>query len=568
MLLQCANGGDAAAKVLIDLGVEVVFTLTGGHLNHIHRTLENSSVRLVDVRHEQAATFMADAYARMTGKPGIAMLTAGPGFTNCISPLQQAATNCTPLLVIAGASGTDYRDKLDLQDAQQQAIAAPICKATFVCTETTRVAEYVEMAYRTTLAGRPGPVFLELPCNILGAAMPGGTCVYYKTQVDSRPVDRAGAAYTIELLKQAKNPIVVVGSGGGYSKAGEALLRFVEASGIPVFTCNMGRGLVSDTHPLCFGLAAPNRPLTAQKAYAEADVALILGHRVTMNDFFGAAYNRHGTLIQVDICGEELGRNRSIDVPVVSDVRAFLDEVLEIIGSQDLSETMISQYAPWVETLRVEKQRCLEETLPSMTSNSIPIHPQRLVYEIDQFMNHDDDVVVADGGDTLTWVHMGRTARKPYRILDHGLFWCIGGGIADVIAARLVYPHNRLMLVTGDGSFGFNFMEVTTALRKNMAFVIVVANDNSWGMIRHSQKLRFGHTLDSVTWLGYTAYEKIVEAAGGKGFAVERPEDIRPALEAAFASNTVACVNIKIDSEIISPASIALGQLGAYKITE
>ena len=568
MLLHCANGGDAAAKVLIDLGVEVVFTLTGGHLNHIHRTLQNSPVRLVDVRHEQAATFMADAYARMTGKPGVAMLTAGPGFTNCISPLQQSATNCTPLLIIAGASDTVYRDKIDLQDAPQQAIAAPICKATFVCTDTARVAEYVEMAYRTTITGRPGPVFLELPCNVLGNAMPNGSCVYYKTTVDSHPVDLQGVAKTIELLQQASRPIVVVGSGGGYAKAGDALLSFVEKSGIPTFTANMGRGLISDLHPLSFGLAAANRPVTAKKAYAEADVILILGHRITLHDFFGGAYNPKGTLVQVDICGEELGRNRRVDLPIVSDVRGFLEAACDKLDALGLSGSIGTRYQAWVETLRAEKQRCREELMPAMTSDDMPIHPQRLIYEVDQFMNRDDDVVVGDGGDTLTWLLMGRTVRKPYRIMDHGLFWCIGGGIADVISARLLYPESRVMLVTGDGSFGFNFMEVTTALRKGLAFVIVVANDSSWGMIRHSQKLRFGETIDSVTLLGATPYHKMVEAAGGKGFYVERPEDIRPALEAAFASGTVACVNVQINPEIISPGSIALGQLGAYKITE
>ena len=563
MSLQCANGGDAAAKVLVDLGVEIVFTLTGGHLNHIHQTLEKSNVTMIDVRHEQAATFMADAYARMTGKPGIAMLTAGPGFTNCISPLQQAATNCTPLLIIAGASGTDNRDRMDLQAAPQQAIAAPICKATFVCTETRRVAEYVEMAYRTTIAGRPGPVFLELPCNVLGAAMPGGACPYFKTQMDSRPVDLAGVERALELLQRASRPIVIVGSGGGYAGAGEALRRFVEKSGIPAFTCNMGRGLISDLHPLCFGLAAPHRPLTAKKAYAEADVALILGHRITLNDFFGAAYNPWGTLVQVDIAGEEIGRNRGIALPIVSDVRAFLEVASARLDALGLSGSLGQRYAPWVEELRAERKRCREALLPAMTSDRTPIHPQRLVYEIDQYMNEESDVVLCDGGDTLTWVQMGRTVRNPYRILDHGLFWCIGGGVADTIAARLIYPDSRVLLVTGDGSFGFNFMEVTTALRKGLAFVIVIANDNCWGMIRHSQQLRLNKTLDSVSWIGDTPYERMVEAAGGKGFFVERPEEIRPALDAAFAAKTVACINVQIDPEVISPGSIALGQLGA-----
>mgnify|MGYP000843731620 CR=1 FL=1 len=570
--MQAANGGEAAARALIDLGVEFVFTLTGGHLNHIHQILEKSPVRLVDTRHEQAATFMADAYARMTGKPGVAMLTAGPGFTNCISPLQQAATNCTPLLVIAGASGMDYRDKMALQDAPQAAIAAPIVKAAYVCTQTERVAEYVETAFRMTLAGRPGPVFLELPCDVLGRAMPGGHCAWHKTILDSRPVDVHGVEKTIALLREAERPILIAGSGAGYARAGKELQEFVEKSGVPAFTCNMGRGLISDLHPLCFGLAGPHRPLTAKKAFAETDLALILGNRISLNHFFGSAYNRNAKLVQVDIAGEEPGRNRAINVPVISDVRAFLDLLNSRLDALGLSGGgaggLTHRYTAWVENLRAEKARCAAEMLPAMTSPSLPIHPQRLVYEIDQFMDRDDDVVLGDGGDALTWVHVGRTVRTPYRLLDHGQYWCIGGGIADAIAARLVYPDSRVMLVTGDGSFGFNFMEVTTALRKGLPLVVVVANDQSWGMIRHSQQLRLGYSLDSVSWLGFTPYHRMVEAAGGKGFHVERPQDIRAALEAAFESRTVACVNVMIDSEVVSPASIALGQLGAYKITD
>lgn len=570
--MRAANGGEAAARALIDLGVEVVFTLTGGHLNHIHQVLEKSSVRLIDTRHEQAATFMADAWARMRAQPGVVMLTAGPGFTNCISPLQQAATNCTPLLVIAGASGTDYRDKLDLQDARQVDIARPIVKEAYVCTEVGRVAEYVETAYRQTMAGRPGPVFLELPCDILGTPMPGGECPWHKTIIDSHPVDIRGVEATIELLRKARRPIVVAGSGAGYARAGEALRNFVEKSGIPVFTCNMGRGLVSDLHPLSFGLAGPHRPLTAQMAYAKTDLALILGNRISLNHYFGAAYNKEAKLVQVDICAEELGRNRAIDVAVMSDVRAFLELAGEMLETRGLAtggpDALAPRYAAWVEELREEKKRCAEAMRPMQESDAVPIHPQRLVREVDDFMDRDGDVVLADGGDTLTWVHIGRTVRSPYRILDHGQFWCIGGGIADAVAARLVYPESRVMLVTGDGSFGFNFMEVTTALRKKMELVIVVANDQSWGMIRHSQQLRLGYTLDSVTWIGPTPYDKMVEAAGGKGFFVERPEDIRPALEAAFAAHTVACVNVMVDPTVISPASIALGQLGAYKITD
>jgi acetolactate synthase-1/2/3 large subunit len=229
---------------------------------------------------------------------------------------------------------------------------------------------------------------------------------------------------------------------------------------------------------------------------------------------------------------------------------------------------MGNRYAAWVQELRGERQRCHDAMLPNMTSDAVPIHPQRLVHEVDRCMDRDDDVVLADGGDTLTWTLIGRTVRRPYRILDHGQYWCIGGGLPDAIAARLVYPDSRVVLLTGDGSLGFNFMEVHTAIRKGLSLVIVVSNDQSWGMIRHSQLLRLGHTLDSVTLLGVTPYHKLVEAFGGKGFLVERPEDIRPALDEALAANTVACVNVLTDPEIISPASVALGQLGAYKAKE
>jgi len=566
MKMTCGNAGEACAKALIDLDVEFVFTLTGGHLNHIHDELRktDNSVQLVHARHEQAATFMATAFAQMKGKPGVAMLTAGPGFTNCISPLQQAAFNGTPLLLIAGSAGLEYRDKIDLQDSPQMAIAAPIVKDTFLCTQPSRVAEYVELAYRTASTGRPGPVYLELPCDVLAKSSPDNKYVYFKTIVQSRPVDRDAAKKTVDMLKEAKQPIVVVGSGGGYAKAGEALQELIEKASLPVFTCNTGRGIVSDLHPLSFGLAAPNRPLVAEKAYAEADLFIILGNRITLNHYFGGSYNRNAKLIQVDIEAEEIGRNLPIDLPVVSDIKAFVQEVTEQLDQQGLSNKL--NFEPWIDTLRQEQVRCHEAMLPNMTSNEHPIHPQRLVYEVDSFLNRDDDVVLTDGGDTATWTQIGRTVRKPYRILDLGLFWCIGGGLADTLAARLVYPESRVALITGDGSFGFNFMEITTAVREQMKIVIIVSNDQSWGMIRHSQQLRLGYPIDDVTWLGPVPYHKMVEAAGGKGFFVDKADDIKPAIEAAFAANTVACVNVMTDPEVISPASIALGQLGAYKI--
>ena len=560
--MKCSTGGEAAAKALIDLGVEYVFTLTGGHLNHIHLHLENSPVQIITARHEQGATFMADAYGRMTGRPGVAMLTAGPGFTNSLTPIMHAMFCNTPLLVIAGAAGIEFRDKLDLQDAPQIASVTPMVKKAFVCTQASRVAEYVEMAYRTAYTGRPGPVFLELPCDVLGAAIPGGEAPYFKTEVVSQPVDRASARKTVEMLRKARKPIVVAGTGAGVAKAGPELQKFIESAKIPLYTINMARGIVSDEHPYCFGLAHPSRNGAATRAYLEADLVVILGHRISLTEFFGGLINKDATVVQVDIEAEELGRNRQIELPVVSDVRAFVEEMNELIAAQPLDP---SQYASWVDFVRSEKKKYDEERSIAETSDKLPINPQRIVRELDNYLNKEDDIIIADGGDTHTWIQLGRTVRKPYRLLDHGLFGCIGGGICNTVTARLLHPESRLALVTGDGSLGFNFMEINTAIRYGLKFVIVVCNDASWGMIRHSQQLRFGRPFDFVAWLGATPYHSMVEGMGGKGFLVTSPEELRPALDAAFAADTVALINVMADPEVISPASTSLSKLGAYK---
>ena len=560
--MKCSTGGEAAAKALINLDVEYVFTLTGGHLNHIHLGLEKSSVKIIDTRHEQAATFMADAYGRMTGKPGVAILTAGPGVTNALTPIMHAMFSNTPLLIIGGAAGLDFRDKLDLQDAPQIATVAPMVKKALVCTQVERVAEYVETAYRIAYTGRPGPVFLELPCDVLSAEMPGGETHYYKTEVASAPVDRIAAAKTVELLKTAHKPLIIAGSGAGYARSGANLQKFIEKNGIPLYTINMGRGIVSDEHPLCFGLAHPAQNGAATQAYANADLIIILGHRISLIEGFGALLSKNATVVQVDIEGEEVGRNRRIDLPVVCDVDAFVRELIEV---QDKENPDPHRFNAWIEFINAEKEKYLQAQMPTMTSDARPIHPQRLVYELDQYMNRDEDIIIADGGDTHTWIHLGRTVKKPYRLLSHGLFGCIGGGICNTITARLLYPESRLALVTGDGSLGFNFMEINTAIRHGLHFVIVVANDQSWGMIRHSQQLRFGRPFDFVAWLGATPYHEMVKAMGGEGYFIEDPSELPATLDKAFASRKVALINVMVDPEIISPASTSLAKLGAYK---
>ncbi|MCF8091738.1 MAG: thiamine pyrophosphate-binding protein [Desulfotignum sp.] len=359
--------------------------------------------------------------------------------------------------------------------------------------------------------------------------------------------------------------MIIAGSGAWQAGAGPALEQFMEQTGIPVFTSLSARGLVPDDHPLCFEGAVAVRPGAGFAAYIETDLVIILGTRISLYYLFGDIFNPAARIAQVDIEPEEIGRNRTVDLPVVSDVQAFLARCNAQIEKQGLSRSLVSRFTPWVEKLNQAHAEGKEQSRKDWESDNVPIHPLRLAKEIDTFMSQNTDVVVADGGDTTTWMGMTRTLNRPGRYLDYGIFGSLAVGLPYANAAKLFYPDSRVLLITGDGSVGFNFMEFETATRKNLPIVVVIANDLGWGMIRHSQELRIGHAIEDGTWIGRVDYHKMVEAIGGRGFLVEHPGDIRPALEAAFASGKVCCINVMTDPTTVSPASTMLANVGAYK---
>ncbi|MHB8770278.1 MAG: thiamine pyrophosphate-binding protein [Syntrophales bacterium] len=557
-------GGRLAAEALIERGVEYVFTLSGGHITPIYQYLEGSPVKLFDTRHEQAAVFMAEAWARMTRKPAVAMVTAGPGFTNALSGIANARLSNAPVVLIAGCVGLESAEKLDLQDMSQLPVIAPMVKKGWVCPVAERIPEFVDLAFRTAASGRPGPVYLELPCDVLNATADPGKVKWLRSRVESRPTDPVGAAEALAMLRQAQAPVVIAGSGVWYADGGEALTGFVERAGVPVFTGNSGRGSVPDTHPLCFASSLAIRPGAAFFALASADLVLFLGSRLSLFYLFGDIFRKDARFVQADIEAEEIGRNRSVDLGIVGDVRGLLEEMNSRIDAEGMGAALRGRFAGWVETVRKADRDGKSSTEPLWGSSAVPIHPLRLSREVDAFMDREDDVVVADGGDTQVWMGMTRTVRRGGHYLDSGLYGCLAVGLPFANAAQLHRPESRVLLVTGDGSVGFNFLEFHTAIRRGLPIVAVIANDQSWGMIAHSQTLRMGHSIPDGTWLGRVEYHRLVEALGGFGLVVERPEEIRPALEAAFASGKTACVNVMVDPAVISPGSVALANLGGY----
>ncbi len=559
------TGGQLTAEALIEQGVETIFTLSGGHITPIYQYLEHSPIQLFDTRHEQAAVFMAEAFGRITGKPGTAMVTAGPGFTNALTAVANARLANSPLVLISGCVGIECIEKLDLQDMRQAPVIEPMVKKALVCHKTERIPEFIDLAYRTAISGRPGPVYLELPVDVLNNQVNPAAVKRTHTGIQSRPVDPHQCQQIIDLLRQASRPIVIAGSGAWYSQAGKDLVSFVEKIGIPAFTSSLGRGTIPDTHPLCFESSLAIRPGAALFANMSADLVLFLGARMSLFYIFGDLFNKDAKIIQADIEAEEIGRNRSVDLPVVGDIQALMAVCNQLIDEKNLALGFQKRFEDWVSTLKKAKEDGKAQAKAQWESTNIPIHPLRLTAEINNFVDREDDIVVADGGDTQIWMGMTRTVRQSGHYLDSGLYGCLGVGLPYANAAKFLHPQKRVCLITGDGSVGFNFMEFETAVRKNLPIVAVISNDLGWGMIRHSQELKIGHAIQDGTYIGRVDYHKMVEALGGKGMLVEKPEDIRPALEEAFDNGMTTCINVMTDPTTISPGSVALANLGGYK---
>jgi acetolactate synthase I/II/III large subunit len=558
-------GGQLVAEALLERDVDYIFSLSGGHITPIYQFLENTKITIFDTRHEQAALFMAEAWARLNRKPAVAMVTAGPGFTNALTGIASARLSNAPIVLIAGCVGLESVEKLDLQDMSQLPVIEPMVKKAFVCHIAERIPEFIDLAFRTAMSGRPGPVYLELPCDVLNATVDPAKVKKMHTIISSKPVDRENTRKVAELLKAAKSPVVIGGSGLWYADAEKEFIEFVEKVGMPAFTMGAGRGVIPDTHPLCFESSLAIRPGGSMLALMSCDLVLFLGGRLSLFYIFGEIFPPNAKFIQVDIAPDEIGRNRTVDLGIISDVKSFLKELNSVIDEKGSGAALQKQYKPWVETVKKAELDGKEQAKSMWESAALPIHPMRLAKEVNDFMNREDDIVVADGGDTSTWMGMTRTIRKGGTYLDYGLYGCLAVGIPYANAAKLKYPDKRVLLITGDGSVGFNFMEFHTAIRKKLPIVVVIGNDQAWGMIMHSQQLRLGHNIPNGTELGWVDYHKMVEALGGFGISVEKPEDIRPALEAAFASGKTACVNVKVDPSVISPGSVALANLGGYK---
>ncbi|MEE9165336.1 MAG: thiamine pyrophosphate-binding protein, partial [Nitrospinota bacterium] len=357
------NGGWIVAKTLSDLGIKHIFTLSGGHINPIYNACREFGISLIDTHNEQGASMAADAYGRITRKPGVCLTTAGPGLTNAITGIAGSFLANSPCLYISGRSGVEENDKLPLQEIDQQAMVTPVTKWARNIYDIKRIPEYLSLAYNKAISGRPGPVYLGMSYEVLYPSINRSEAKIKYTPVPSNKVepDSDSISVALELLSKAKNPVVLAGSGTWYSGSSEILNEFIEMSGIPTFTLNLGRGIISDENEYCLGAASPSAPNGFREITGKADLILMLGIRLSLYIGFGKTFSSKAKIIQVDIDAGEIGRNRPADLGIIGDIGKVLNKLTEKIKQEDiklnfkgwLKETKAIRKKAWAETAAI-----------------------------------------------------------------------------------------------------------------------------------------------------------------------------------------------------------------------
>jgi acetolactate synthase I/II/III large subunit len=541
------NGGHLVGKYLKEVEkVDTVFGISGGHLESILDGFTEYNIRTIDVRHEQAAAMMAHAWSVYTGKPGVCFLTAGPGFTNGLTGIANAYLDNAPLVVLCGRA--PLRDDLKgaLQEMNQIEVVRPMTKWAATCYDIKRIPEYLSIAFRNATGGRPGPVMLELPPDILNiqveeslAPMPSRSNPKYTVHPDDADLKAAA-----EIINNAKKPLFLGGSGVGFSGCSGPLREFVEKTGIPFMLQNYGRGELPDNHPLS---VMDMGNLGLYFSIGQNDVIIAAGLRFNWLLQFGKIIPPTVKMVRIDIDPNEINRNVEAHVGLVGDVGSVLEQLVPLVNKNDHGE--------WMKTLKSAGRSLLDYELRMRETASDPIHPIRLVAQIQKFVG-DDAIYVADGGDTQYFGLSFSTKEKAGVVASAaGLLGCLGTGIPFGMAAKLARPDKKVVVLNGDGSFGFNGMEFDTMVRHNIPVVCVINNDCAWGMIKHSQELSIGKDRLQCSELGTRHYEKVVEGLGGYGEFVTKDEEIIPALERAFASGKPACINVMTDPTVTSPAT-------------
>jgi acetolactate synthase-1/2/3 large subunit len=526
--------------------VEIVFTLSGTAILGVYDRCSEEGIRLIDGRHEAAVVHMAEGYARAMAQPGVALVTEGPGHANAMPGLACAFAENSPVLLISGVADSQGLGRGAQQELPQVEMAAPLTKWSALVPSAERIPEYVAKAFRCLRSGEPGPVHLSIPTDLLDDDLVDERAAPI---LGSRKLGAtAGSGVAPSLIEQAvarlaaaERPAIIAGNTAYWSQAGSALQAFVELTKIPLFTTTRARGLVSDAHPQCFG-AFPTTGPTAT-LLNDADVLLILGHRL---DYATERLLPQSSIIHVYPDPVEVGKNRPVALGLAADVDVALAQLADAARARAWRDG-----DPWRQALhdaRAERRVRRLDRAPG----GAPVHPLQVGKAVEPLLG-EADFLITEMSNFVWWSVDYLECHRPGRWQQSTALYMLGTGLGYALGAKAAFPDARVLLLAGDGSFGFYPMELDTAVRHGLPIVVVVGNDGAWGIEQSFQAARFGEDRLVATDLLATRYDRLVEALGGHGELVERPDELAGALERAFASGKPACVNVVVDS-VLPPA--------------
>jgi acetolactate synthase-1/2/3 large subunit len=550
------SGGQLVAKALKAEGVDTIFTLCGGHIIDIYDGCLDEGIRIVDVRHEQVAAHAADGYARQTGKLGCVVTTAGPGCTNAMTGVATAFRSESPILHIGGQGALSQHKMGSLQDLPHVDMMAPITKFAASVRSSDRVADMVSMAAREAFAGAPGPSYLEIPRDVLDDEVPveraripaaGHYRASTKSIGDPRDIERLA-----EILVKSKTPCILLGTQVWTARGHEEAIELVRKLNIPAYFNGSGRGLLPPGDPHHFHR-------TRRMAFNEADVIVIVGTPFDFRMGYGKRLRKEATVVQIDMDYRTVGKNRDLSLGLVGDPGAVLGAVLAATTAS--ADNGAAGREDWLQQLRQAEVKAADKLMPMFLSDSTPIHPYRVAWEINEFLT-DDTIYIGDGGDVVTISAQAVQPRRPGNWMDPGALGSLGVGTGFSLASKLAHPNKEVLCYYGDGSFGMTAFDMETANRFGAPYIALIGNNSSMNQIRYGQISKYGEQRGNVgNKLGDVPFSKFGEMLGGYGEEVSDPNEIGPALlrarEAVQRDGRSAVVNVWVNPNEYAPGTKA-----------
>ena len=535
------DGGRLFAKALKREGVEYVFTLNGGHIYNLYEGCVDEGIKVIDFRHEQVAAHAAEGWAKVTGKPGVAIVTAGPGVTDAVTGIANAFQAPSPMVLIGGNAGITDHLRGGLQDFDSATFLKPVTKFSEQVKRVERIPDYVSIAFRHATTGVPGPVYLEIPIDVVNGRTDDESVNYpssYRTEAKAYG-DPEYIKQVADILHSTERPMVLAGSDIWWNDAAEELREFVEMIDAPVFLNAMGRGSIPSDHP---NLGSLGR----RYGLVKSDTVILIGTPIDFRLGYGAdsMFPQSPRLIEIMMDGSKIGQNRDIDVGVVGNSKALLRQIMDELRATGYK----SPGKGWVEEVITEDQALKAADEDMLNSDQSPIHPMRLMKELRDTLD-EDATVIGDGGDIVTFAARVLNINEPGHWLDPGQFGCLGAGSGFAAAAQLARPGKQVCIVYGDGGFGLTGFDVESYVRFNLPIVSIVGNNGAWNQTTQGVVRRGMRGIG--TYLSQdTDYAKIMEGMGGHAERVTDPEEIRPALERAFNSGKPALLDVVTDPEV------------------